>query len=104
MYHHCDLASEIIATYVRTRTHPVALRTVFRVLARFEETGEVRGTRLVIFKDPAPGCPGPWPLASKLSPSVLISGYFVVELVVGGCLASLRHTHVRVAVSLSCDH
>ena len=45
MYHHCGLAREIIATYVRTRTHPVALKTVHRVLARFEETGEVRGTR-----------------------------------------------------------
>ena len=45
MYHHCDLSPETIATYVRTRTHPVARRTVLNVLARFEETGEVRGTR-----------------------------------------------------------
>ena len=45
MYHHCGLDPEIIATYVRTRTHPVAFQTVYNVLARFEETGEVRGTR-----------------------------------------------------------
>ena len=45
MYHHCDLTPETIAAYVRTRTHPVGIATLYRVLARFEETGEVRGTR-----------------------------------------------------------
>ena len=45
MYHHCDLSPETIATYVRTRTHPITSRSVYRVLDRFEETGEVRGTR-----------------------------------------------------------
>ena len=47
MYHHCDLSPEIIATYVRTRRHPVAIRTVYNILARFEETGEVRGSHHV---------------------------------------------------------
>ena len=45
MYYHCDLTPETIATYVRTRSHTIGFKTVYRVLARFEETGEVRGTR-----------------------------------------------------------
>ena len=45
MYYHCDLTPETIASYVRTRTHAVTSRTVYKILLRFEETGEVRGTR-----------------------------------------------------------